>query len=195
MTEAAGIRLVAGLGNPGEEYAGNRHNAGRWFVEVLARRHGAVFAGRGKLHGSSCRVEIASKPLWLFIPSTFINESGRALRAFAGFHKIDADAILVAHDEIDFEVAKIRLKHGGGAGGHNGLADIIRHIGAGFWRLRIGVGHPGHRDRVVRHVLSDPDEDAAAAIRTGLERACDTAEHLVAGGFDGAMNALHANAR
>lgn len=193
MTETAGIRLVVGLGNPGDEYAGNRHNAGRWFVEALARRHGAVFSPRAKLHGAGCRIEIASRSLWLFIPSTFMNDSGRALRAFAGFHKIEADRILVAHDEIDFEVAKTRLKHGGGAGGHNGLADIIRHLGAGFWRLRIGVGHPGHRDRVVRHVLSDPDADAAAAIRAGLERACDAAELLVAGGFDGAMNALHAD--
>ncbi len=193
MTETAGIRLVAGLGNPGEEYAGNRHNAGYWFVDALARRHRAVFRQQNKLHGSSCRIEAGSKTLWLFMPSTFMNDSGRALQVFAGFHKIETSRILVAHDEIDFEVSKTRLKWSGGNGGHNGLADIIRRLGADFWRLRIGVGHPGSRSKVTRHVLSDPDEDAAAAIRTDIARACDVTGLLVEGEFESAMNVLHAD--
>lgn len=191
MTETAGIRLVVGLGNPGDEYAGNRHNAGAWFADRLARRHRGVFKSRGKLSGSSCRVEAGSRTLWLFKPSTFMNDSGRALRAFADFYKIETRNILVAHDEIDFEVAKTRLKRGGGHGGHNGLVDVIRHLGADFWRLRIGVGHPGRRDQVTRHVLSDPGGDDAAVIMAAIERACDVVEHLADGAFDAAMTALH----
>ena len=141
--------------------------------------------------GCSCRIEAGSRTLWLFKPSTFMNDSGRALRAFADFHKIETGAILVAHDEIDFEVAKTRLKCGGGHGGHNGLADVIRHLGADFWRLRLGVGHPGRRDQVTRYVLNDPGEDDTAAIMAAIERACDVVEQLAAGDFDAAMNALH----
>ncbi len=191
MTETAGIRLVVGLGNPGDEYAGNRHNAGAWFADRLARRHGGVFKSRGKLLGSSCRIEAGSRALWLFKPSTFMNDSGRALRAFADFYKIETRNMLVAHDEIDFEVAKTRLKRGGGHGRHNGLVDVIRHLDADFWRLRVGVGHPGDRDKVVRHVLSDPGGDDTAAIMAAIERACDVVERLAEGDFDAAMTALH----
>ena len=113
------------------------------------------------------------------------------MRAFADFYKIETCAILVAHDEIDFEVAKTRLKRGGGHGGHNGLADVIRHLGADFWRLRIGVGHPGDRDQVTRYVLSDPGRDDDDAIKEAIGRACDVAERLAGGEFDAAMNALH----
>ena len=191
MTETTGIRLAVGLGNPGDEYAGNRHNAGGWFVDYLARRHGGVFKSQGKLLGASCRIEAGSCALWLFKPATFMNDSGRALRAFADFHKLETRAILVAHDEIDFEVAKTRVKYGGGHGGHNGLADVIRHLGADFWRLRIGVGHPGRRDKVTRHVLSNPGEDDVVAIMAAIECACDVIEQLADGDFDAAMNALH----
>lgn len=187
-----GILLIAGLGNPGARYRNNRHNAGLWFADQLARQYNAQFTAQSKFHGSSARIETASGLVWLFKPALFMNESGRALSAFVNFHKLPPAQVLIAHDEIDFEAGRVRLKNSGGTGGHNGLADIVRCLGADFWRLRIGVGHPGSSDRVSGYVLSDPAADEARLITAAITRAADVIERVAGGEFEAAMNELHA---
>ncbi len=189
----SGITLIAGLGNPGAEYENNRHNAGFWFVDRLAREYSAELQGKPKLHGASARVEIAGTPVWLFKPAAYMNQSGRALQAFTAFHKVAMERVLVAHDEIDFPAARVRLKRGGGHGGHNGLRDVIAYLGADFWRLRIGVGHPGSKERVVSHVLGDASMEEEAGIRASFGCALAVIAQLVQGEFDAAVNALHAD--
>ncbi len=186
-----GICLIAGLGNPGAKYDNNRHNVGFRLVDHLARQHNVAFAPQSKFHGDACRIETAAGLLWLFKPGLFMNRSGQPLAKFAHYYKIPPQRALVAHDEIDFAVAKIRLKKGGGAGGHNGLTDIVRCLGADFWRLRIGVGHPGARSRVVGYVLSDPPAQEAELINGAIFRAIEKLDYLCAGEFQAAMNDLH----
>ncbi len=188
----SGITLIAGLGNPGAKYEKNRHNAGFWFVDMLAQECGTHLRSQPKLHGASARADIAATPVWLFKPDTYMNQSGRAVQMFSAFHKIESEQVLIAHDEIDFPAARLRLKQGGGHGGHNGLRDIISCFGGGFWRLRIGVGHPGSRQRVVSHVLSDATADEVAGIRESFGCALAVIPQLVQGEFDAAVNALHA---
>lgn len=186
------ILLIAGLGNSGPEYADNRHNAGFWFLDALAEECGAQFRNQPKLYGATTAVEIAGRSVRLFKPGGYMNESGRALQACALFHKVAPERVLVAHDEIDFPAAKVRLKCGGGHGGHNGLRDVAAHLGSDFWRLRIGVGHPGSRERVTPHVLGDATAEEQAAIRESLGCALAVVAQLVRGEFDAAVNALHA---
>ncbi len=188
----SGIILIAGFGNPGAAYENNRHNAGFWFVDTLAREYGAELRHQPKLRGASVRVDIAGVAVWLFKPSVYVNQSGHALRAFAAFHKVETQRLLVAHDEIDFPVARLRLKCGGGHGGHNGLRDAIACLGPDFWRLRIGVGHPGSKERVVPHVLGDATADEAAGIRESFGCALAVMPQLAQGEFDAAVNTLHA---
>ncbi|MEY4848072.1 MAG: aminoacyl-tRNA hydrolase, partial [Pseudomonadota bacterium] len=157
MAEAA-IRLVVGLGNPGEKYARTRHNAGFWFVEELARRHGGQFRAEPKHQGELARVRVngsagTSAELWLFKPTTYMNKSGGAIASLSHFYKLPIAATLVAHDELDLPPGVARLKWAGGHGGHNGLRDSIAAVGADFWRLRLGIGHPGHKDQVLDYVL------------------------------------------
>ena len=187
-----GIALIVGLGNPGAAYENNRHNVGFWFVDMLAREYGAELRQQNKLYGSSTRMEVVDQHMWLFKPDTYMNKSGRALQVFMGFHKIGPEQILVAHDEIDFPLAQVRLKHGGGHGGHNGVRDVIACIGADFWRLRIGVGHPGSKRHVVSHVLGDASEDEVIDIRSGLKGVFSIVPQLVRGEFDTATHRLHA---
>ena len=188
----SGIALIAGLGNPGAEYRHNRHNAGFWFLDALASECGAQLSNQPRLHGASARVDLDGAPLRLFKPAVYMNHSGRALQAVAAFYKVAPERILIAHDEIDFPPARVRLKRGGGHGGHNGLRDVIAQIGADFWRLRIGVGHPGSKERVVSHVLSDVSSEDEAAIRESFGCAMAVVPRLVQGEFDAALNALHA---
>ncbi len=188
----SGIALIAGLGNPGAEYQHNRHNAGFWFLDALARECGAQLNNQPKLHGASARVDFGGAPVRLFKPATYMNHSGRALQAVAAFYKVEPERILIAHDEIDFPPAQVRLKRGGGHGGHNGLRDVIAHIGADFWRLRVGVGHPGSKERVTSHVLGDVSAEEEAAIRESFGCAMSVVPSLVQGEFDAALNALHA---
>lgn len=168
------IELVAGLGNPDPEYLMTRHNAGFWFVDALARAHGASFKSEKKLHGHTADVWIGSRRLRLLKPMTYMNNSGRSVAAALNFYKIPVERLLVVYDEIDLPPGRAKLKHGGGHAGHNGVRSIIEHAGAGFWRIRIGVGHPGHgrREAVTGHVLkrAGHDEDAIlGAIGAGLE--------------------------
>jgi len=190
----AGLRLIVGLGNPGAEYLGTRHNAGFWFVDALARGEGATFTADGKLRGASCRVNVGGAPVWLLKPSTFMNESGIAVASALRYYKIEPDECLVVHDDLDLEPGTVRLKFDGGHGGQNGLRDIIKHVGHGrFHRLRIGIGHPGMRDRVTPWVLSRPSAQDEDAMLDAIARALDVLPLAVEGRFADAMKRLHTN--
>ena len=166
------VRLVVGLGNPGAEYSETRHNAGFWFCERLAARLGAPLAREARFHGLVAQAR-ASK-VWLLSPQTFMNRSGQAVSALARFYRIEAAEILVVHDELDIPPGQLRLKFGGGLGGHNGLKDITAHLGTqDYWRLRIGIGHPGDRNEVVNYVLKPPRREEWTAIDPAIDRALD----------------------
>ncbi|MEW5771683.1 MAG: aminoacyl-tRNA hydrolase [Pseudomonadota bacterium] len=164
------IRLVVGLGNPGNEYAETRHNAGFWLCERLASELGASFSNESRFHGRVANARGAG--VWLIMPQTFMNRSGQAVGALARFHRIAPAEILVLHDELDIPPGQLRLKFGGGLGGHNGLKDITAHLGTqDYWRLRIGIGHPGDRNEVVNFVLKPPRREEQTEIDAALDRA------------------------
>lgn len=183
--------MIAGLGNPGSEYQNNRHNVGFWFVDYLANKHRTQFKAHAKLKSVICNITLSDQSVKLVKPNVFMNISGQALATVIRFYKISTKQVLVIHDEIDFETAKMRIKYGGGHGGHNGLLDIIRHLGKDFWRLRIGVGHPGSKAKVVPHVLADPNTDDRLAIETYFPKFSMLIEDMVAGEFQKAMETLH----
>ena len=186
------IRLVVGLGNPGPEYEDTRHNAGFWFVDRLAHDAGISLRVESRFHGSVGRLRFGDNDCWLLKPSTFMNLSGRAVVALAHFYKILPDEILAVHDELDLPPGAVRLKRGGGHAGHNGIRDMIKHLTVpDFWRLRIGIGHPGDRNRVADYVLHRPNRDEQAAIDEAMERALAIWPKLQAGQGEAAMLALH----
>lgn len=185
------LKLIVGLGNPGSEYARTRHNAGFWFVDELARRHGVHFRNESRHHGELARARIGGEEIWLLKPMTFMNRSGRAVQSVAGFYKVPTESILVAYDELDFPAGTVRLKQGGGAGGHNGMKDIIAQAGDAFWRLRIGIGHPGEKSAVLNYVLGRPQADDERAIMDAIEAAADIVPQLLTEGPQKAMNRLH----
>ena len=187
------IRCVIGLGNPGDRYAGTRHNAGFWFVDQLARHYGGIFRGEAKFFGEVCRIVVGGRECWLFKPMTYMNRSGQAVGAFARFYKLAPEELLVAHDELDLPPGAVKLKKGGGHGGHNGLRDITSALGGdnAFLRLRVGIGHPGHKDAVVDYVLSRPSNDDVQAVLQALERALPRVPELLAGDTQKAMHRLH----
>ncbi|MFC7301394.1 aminoacyl-tRNA hydrolase [Cognatiluteimonas weifangensis] len=188
----AGLRLIVGLGNPGPEHLRTRHNAGFWFVDALASQAGARFGLEAKLFGETCKVEIARQPVWLLKPATFMNLSGKAVAAALRYWKIEPEQALLAHDELDLPPGTARLKFDGGHGGQNGLRDTMRLLGHGkFHRLRIGIGHPGHKDRVTPWVLGKPGRDDEAAILRAIGDALDVLPLAVAGDFNEAMKRLH----
>ena len=186
-----GIRLIVGLGNPGDKYTQTRHNAGFWFIDALASRYRGLFRLEQKFSAEIARVSISKPDTWLSKPITFMNRSGLAVRQIADFYKISSDEILVAHDEIDLPSGVVRLKRGGGHGGHNGLRDISHHFGKDFWRLRIGVGHPGHKDEVIDYVLGRASKTDEPLILDSIEAAVSVADLIVAGAFEKVMNQLH----
>ena len=162
-------RLIVGLGNPGRDYEETRHNAGFWFCARLAQRWGASLAMESRFHGIVGR---NSNSVWMLLPQTYMNRSGQAVGALARFHRIEPAEILVVHDELDIPPGQLRLKFGGGMGGHNGLKDITSHLGTqDYWRLRIGIGHPGDRAEVVNYVLKPARRDEQAEIEAAIERA------------------------
>ena len=184
-------RLVVGLGNPGAEYEDNRHNLGFWFVDRLARDLKVSLAPQGKFFGHVGRLD----DLWLLKPSTFMNRSGQALVALARFYKIMPDEILVVHDELDLQPGVIRLKQGGGNGGHNGLKDIQAHLTTpDFWRLRLGIGHPGERNEVVNYVLRAPRREEQELIDQAIDRCLLAWPKLGAGDYEAAQRQLHPKA-
>ena len=187
-----GIRLIVGLGNPGPPYEATRHNVGFWFVDVVAARHDGQFRAEAKFHGSLCRLLFGGRDIRLLKPATFMNRSGQSVGALARYQGIPPQAILVAHDELDLPVGTARLKLGGGHAGHNGLRDIIQVLGsADFWRLRIGIDHPGNREQVVSYVLGRPSRDDEKRILTALDDAELCLPELIIGEFQRAMNRLH----
>jgi len=185
------LKLIVGLGNPGTEYARTRHNAGFWFVEELASRHGALFRSEPRHRAELARARIGGSELWLLKPMAYMNHSGDAVRSVASFYKVPLDAILVAYDDLDFPPGVVRLKQGGGAAGHNGMRDVIAHMGDGFWRLRIGIGHPGDRAQVLDYVLGRPSAADTQLIRDALAAGADAMPVLLTDGAQIAMNRLH----
>ncbi|OQX32415.1 MAG: aminoacyl-tRNA hydrolase [Candidatus Sedimenticola endophacoides] len=186
------IRLIVGLGNPGAAYAETRHNAGFWLVERVAQRHGGVFKAEGRFHGDTCRLRVAGQELWLLKPSTYMNRSGQSVSSLAKYFKIPQEALLVVHDELDLAPGVVKLKQGGGHAGHNGLRDIISALGGrDFWRLRIGIDHPGNAREVVDYVLGRPSREEVEAIHGGIERVEALMARIVTGEVQQVMNQLH----
>lgn len=191
VAEDARVQLIVGLGNPGAEYDDTRHNAGFWFVDELARRYNGQFSVDKKFAGAVCRVSIDGLDVRMLKPMTFMNRSGQSVRAMASYLKVPPEKILVAHDEIDLPPGAVKLKQGGGHGGHNGLRDIVSHLSRDFARLRIGVGHPGQKDDVVDYVLRRPSRSDEQSIRRCIDDAADVMPMLVRDGFQKAMTTLH----
>ena len=187
------IKLIVGLANPGEKYAQTRHNAGAWYVQELARICGATLIADSKYYGLTARVNLHGKDVRLLIPSTFMNLSGKSVGALANFFRIQADEILVAHDELDMPPGVAKFKLGGGHGGHNGLKDIIASLGndKGFYRLRIGIGHPGDRNQVSNYVLGKAPAVEQTQIETVLDEAVRSTELLFTEYMSKDMNRLH----
>ncbi len=186
------LQAIVGLGNPGPRYDPTRHNAGSWFLRRVAECHGAGLRPEAKFHGLVGKAVIGGRSVWLLEPTTYMNRSGAAVAALVCYYRIDPAAILVAHDELDLPPGVARLKLDGGHGGHNGLRDIIARLGTrDFPRLRIGIGHPGHKDQVTAYVLSRPSPEDRIAIEAAIDRALAVLPQVVAGELQAAMNRLH----
>ena len=185
------IRIIAGLGNPGEKYERTLHNAGFWFVDALARKYGGSFRYEKKFDADYCRINLHGEDVWLVKPQGYMNESGRPIRGVLDYYRLTLAELLVAHDEIDLPPGTTRLKQGGGHGGHNGLRDIIRHCGAEFLRLRLGVGHPGEKDMVTNYVLKRGSGETEDAIQRDIDDAMGVMPELVDGEVNAAMKKLH----
>lgn len=187
------IKLIVGLCNPGEKYADTRHNAGEWLIERLARRFNVSLNPESKFFGKTARTLVNGKEVRLLVPTTFMNLSGKAVGALASFYRIKPEEILVVHDELDLPPGTAKLKQGGGHGGHNGLKDIVAQLGNNnnFYRLRIGIGHPGHRDLVAGYVLNKPLPSDRDALEKVLDEATDCVEMIFKDGMVKATNRLN----
>ena len=185
------LRMIAGLGNPDEKYLRTLHNAGFWFVDELARKFGGDFRHDKKFDAELCRVSMHGEDVWLVKPQSYMNQSGSPIRAILDYYRLGLGDLLVAHDEIDLPPGTVRLKQGGGHGGHNGLRDIMRHCGPEFLRLRLGVGHPGEKDKVTGYVLKRGSSDVEAAVERNIDDAVDIMPLLVSGDINAAMKQLH----
>lgn len=188
---SSSLKLIVGLGNPGAKYAQTRHNAGFWLVERIADAYGITLSQDKKFHGLVGRGQVAGHEVRLLLPTTFMNASGQSVGALSQFFDISPNQILIAHDELDLPVGRIRLKFGGGHGGHNGLRDIVPRIGADFYRLRLGIGHPGHKSLVTGYVLGAPTPDERIVFERMLDAAMQAMPDLVAGNIAAAQQALH----
>ena len=187
------IKLIVGLGNPGDKYTDTRHNAGEWLVERLARRFNVSLNPESKFFGKTARTLVNGKEVRLLVPTTFMNLSGKAVGALAIFYRIKPEEILVIHDELDLPPGTAKLKQGGGHGGHNGLKDIVAQLGNNnnFYRLRIGIGHPGHRDFVASYVLNKPSPADRDTLEKVLDEATDCVEMIFKDGMVKATNRLN----
>ncbi|WP_444994735.1 aminoacyl-tRNA hydrolase [Aliikangiella sp. IMCC44359] len=187
------IKLIVGLGNPGPQYAQTRHNAGAWYVEALAQSYSIPLKLETKFFGHIGRGLINNQDCRLLIPNTFMNLSGKAVGAIATFYKILPDEILVAHDELDIDPGTIKLKKSGGHGGHNGLRDIIKTLAncRDFYRLRIGIGHPGNKNQVSDYVLGKAPQNEQRAIEETIDEALRHTADIVSGQHDKVMQSLH----
>ena len=189
--QQADIHLIVGLGNPGANYESTRHNAGFWLLNDIASDFNASFKNESRFHGAVAKISTAGKDIYLLKPATFMNRSGQSVNALAKYFKISPEQILVLHDELDLEAGDNRLKKSGGHGGHNGLRDIINHIGKEFFRLRIGIGHPGDRNQVVNYVLKNPSREDADRLSEANLKTLRIIPTLLAGEFEKAMQQLH----
>lgn len=190
----APIRLIAGLGNPGRKHERDRHNVGFWFVSRLAAGRRVELKSAAKYHGLVGKLARPAGDLWLLLPQTYMNLSGKSVGALARFYKILPEEVLVVHDELDFPPGTAKLKLDGGVAGHNGLKDVAAQLGTqGFWRLRIGIGHPGDKNVVADYVLTSPPKAERELIETALARCLDVAGLLVDGDMQAAMLKLHTN--
>ena len=185
------LKLIVGLGNPGAEYAHTRHNAGWWFIDAVADQYGASWRRDSRRHLAVAQAHAGAGLLWLIKPTSFMNRSGTPVAEFTSFYRIAPTEILIAHDEIDLPPGVARLKYGGGHGGHKGLSDVIAHLGADLWRLRIGVGHPGSKELVIDAVLDRPTGIEQEQIEQALKRALEIVPELLAGETQRAMHRLH----
>ena len=186
------IKLFVGLGNPGAEYEATRHNAGFWWLEAVARELKVNLVPEKSYWGLAGRTQVGGQTLWLLEPQTFMNLSGKSVGALAKFFKIKPEEILVAHDELDIEPGQVKLKKGGSHAGHNGLRDIHAQMASSdYWRLRIGVGHPGEKSEVVHWVLKKPSPDHRQAIEDGIARSIKALPQLLAGDIEKAMVLIH----
>lgn len=186
------IKLIVGLGNPGSEYEKTRHNAGRWLVDQLLEQAGVSFSNQPKFHALTARIYWKEQDCYVLFPTTFMNLSGQAVVPFARYHQIPAQSILVIHDELDLPIGTIRLKKGGGPGGHKGLQSIMEQMGSrDFTRLRIGIGHPGSSDQVTSHVLNKPSLDEKIEIHRSIDRALEILPDVLSGSLSKAMQILH----
>jgi PTH1 family peptidyl-tRNA hydrolase len=185
------IKLLVGLGNPGPEYEDTRHNAGFWFIDAVARELKVSLVPERSYHGLVARTTVHGQNVWLLQPQTFMNLSGKSVAALARFFKIQPDEILVAHDEMDIAPGEAKLKKGGSHAGHNGLRDIHAQLGPDYWRLRIGVGHPGVKSEVVSWVLKKPMAEHREAIHTSIDRAVQALPLLLDGEMEKAMVKIH----
>ena len=185
------VRIIAGLGNPEDKYERTLHNAGFWFVDTLARKFGGSFRYEKKFDADYCRIRLHGEDVWLVKPQSYMNQSGQPIRGLLDYYRLRPAEMLVAHDEIDLPPEIVRLKEGGGHGGHNGLRDSIRHCGADFLRLRLGVGHPGEKHKVTNYVLKKGSADVEAAVERNIDAAIDVMPELVDGNVSAAMKKLH----
>ncbi len=186
------IRLIVGLGNPGPEHELQRHNAGFWWVDQIAQREGLDLRPEKGFFGHVARLRGPQGEVWLLEPGTYMNRSGQSVGAMARFYKIAPEEILVAHDELDLPPGQVKLKCGGGHAGHNGLRDIAAQLGTPmFWRLRLGIGHPGNREAVIGFVLGRPQRAELELIEQAMDRALDALPRMLRGEFDAAVMELH----
>lgn len=186
------IKMIVGLGNPGSEYEQTRHNAGFWFIDELAWQYKATLKEEKKFFGSVARISISGSDLWLLKPATFMNRSGQAVAVLAQFYKIKPEEILVVHDELDIPCGRIKFKLGGGNGGHNGLKDIQARLGTpDFYRLRLGIDHPGDRNLVVGYVLNKPSPEHKQQIDEAINKSLKAVPMLLAGEWEEAVRFLH----
>jgi PTH1 family peptidyl-tRNA hydrolase len=185
------LSIIAGLGNPEERYEKTLHNAGFWFVDALARKFCGDFRYEKKFDAECCRLRINNAEIWLVKPQSYMNLSGGPVRAVMDYYRLETPQLLVAHDEIDLPPGTVKLKKGGGHGGHNGIRDVIKHCGADFMRLRLGVGHPGEKEQVTGYVLKRASGDVEAAVERNIDEAIAAMPLLVDDGLNAAMKQLH----
>ena len=188
---ATHLTIIAGLGNPEDRYAQTLHNAGFWFADEMARRDGAQFKYEKRFDADTCKINLAGNDVWLVKPLSYMNNSGGPIRGVLDYYRLSTAQLLIAHDEIDLPPGTVKLKVGGGHGGHNGLRDVIRHCGPAFMRVRLGVGHPGQKDEVTDYVLKKASREAAAAILGNVDEAADVMSLLADEGLNAAMKKLH----
>jgi len=191
VSQSTTIKLIIGLGNPGDKYSKTRHNAGFWFIDAIADKYAASFKTETKFSGEVAKANIEGQVVWLLKPSTFMNRSGLAAHQLSSFYKFKPEEILVAYDELDLPPGTVRLKKSGGHGGHNGLRDLHAQITKEYWRLRFGIGHPGDRNKVADYVLSRPSQGDEIEINNAIDRSLEVIDKIISGDTQKAMNILH----